>query len=166
MPKIFQLTKGGKLIEGIFRGDTINTPSLLCVEDLLSALDWADDIGGLAALIARSKANLQAVKTFVDSADWCDFLCADPSNLSSTSICLKIVDKAVNALPAESQSAFAKVMQTKLEGAGIAYDIGGYRTAPPGLRVWGGPTVDPEDMAALMPWLDWAFNEVRAELKI
>jgi phosphoserine aminotransferase len=166
LPKIFQLTKSGKLIEGIFRGDTINTPSLLCVEDLLSALDWADDIGGLAALIARSKANLQAVKTFVDSADWCDFLCADPANLSSTSICLKIVDKAVTALPAESQSAFAKVMQTKLEGAGIAYDIGGYRTAPPGLRVWGGPTVDPEDMAALMPWLDWAFNEVRAELKI
>ena len=166
LPKIFQLTKGGKLIEGIFRGDTINTPSLLCVEDLLSALDWADDIGGLSALIARSKANLQVVKTFVDSVDWCDFLCADPANLSSTSICLKIVDKAVTALPAEAQSAFAKAMTTKLAGAGIAYDIGGYRTAPPGLRVWGGPTVDSEDMAALMPWLDWAFNEVRAELKI
>lgn len=166
LPKIFQLTKGGKLIEGIFRGDTINTPSLLCVEDLLSALDWADKCGGLAGLIARSTANLEAVKGFVECSDWCDFLCSDPANLSSTSICLKIVDEAVAALPAEDQSAFAKAMTTKLAGAGIAYDIGGYRTAPPGLRVWGGPTVDPEDMAALMPWLDWAFNEVRAELKI
>jgi phosphoserine aminotransferase len=166
MPKIFQLTKGGKLIEGIFRGDTINTPSMLCVEDLLSALNWADSVGGLDGLIARSEANLQAVRDFVESAAWCDFLCADLANLSSTSICLKISDAAVRALPAEQQSAFAKAITTKLAGAGVAFDIGGYRTAPPGLRVWGGPTVDASDMAALMPWLDWAFNEVRAELKI
>ena len=166
MPKIFQLTKGGKLIEGIFRGETINTPSLLCVEDLLSALNWADSVGGLNGLIARSEANLQAVRDFVESTAWCDFLCADPANLSSTSICLKISDAAVQALPAEHQSAFAKAITTKLAAAGVAFDIGGYRTAPPGLRVWGGPTVDASDMTALMPWLDWAFNEVRAELKI
>jgi phosphoserine aminotransferase len=165
MPKIFQLTKAGKLIDGIFRGDTINTPSMLCVEDLLSALDWADSVGGLPGLVARSEANLQAVKAFVDSSDWCDFLCADPANLSSTSICLKISDADIMALPAEEQSAFAKAMTAKLAEAGVAYDIGGYRTAPPGLRVWGGPTVEAEDMAALMPWLDWAFGEVRAEQK-
>ena len=129
MPKIFQLTKGGKLIEGIFRGDTINTPSMLCVEDLLSALNWADSVGGLDGLIARSEANLQAVRDFVESAAWCDFLCADLANLSSTSICLKISDAAVRALPAEQQSAFAKAITTKLAGAGVAFDIGGYRTA-------------------------------------
>jgi phosphoserine aminotransferase len=120
----------------------------------------------LDGLIARSEANLQAVRDFVESAAWCDFLCADPANLSSTSICLKISDAAVRALPAEQQSAFAKAISTKLADAGVAFDIGGYRAAPPGLRVWGGPTVDASDMTALMPWLDWAFNEVRAELKI
>ena len=165
MPKIFQLTKAGKLIDGIFRGDTINTPSMLCVEDLLSALDWADSVGGLPGLVARSEANLQAVKAFVERSDWCDFLCANPANLSSTSICLKISDADIMAMPAEEQSAFAKAMTVKLADAGVAYDIGGYRTAPPGLRVWGGPTVEAEDMAALMPWLDWAFGEVRAEQK-
>ena len=161
LPKIFQLTKGGKLIEGIFRGDTINTPSLLCVEDLHAALDWADSQGGLHGLIKRSEANLKVVQDFVAASGWCGFLCSDAAHLSSTSICLKLVDPDVTMMDAEAQSAFAKQMVTLLAEQEVAFDIGAYRTAPAGLRLWGGPTVDADDMAALMPWLDWAFENAR-----
>ena len=162
VPKIFQLTKSGKLIDGIFRGDTINTPSLLCIEDLHAALDWADNLGGRQALIARSEDNLAIVRQFVEGSEWCGFLCEDEANLSSTSICLKLVHPEL--ANAEDQSAVAKKMVSVLAEQGAAYDIGAYRTAPAGLRLWGGPTVLPEDMAALMPWLDWAFAEARHQL--
>lgn len=161
MPKIFQLTKGGKLIDGIFRGDTINTPSLLCVEDLHAALDWAEAQGGLTGLIKRSEANLKVVQEFVAASDWCGFLCQDEANLSSTSICLKLVHPEVTAMDIEAQAALAKQLVALLAAEGVAFDIGAYRTAPAGLRLWGGPTVDAEDMAALMPWLDWAFENAR-----
>ena len=161
LPKIFQLTKGGKLIDGIFRGDTINTPSLLCVEDLHAALDWAEAQGGLDGLIKRSEANLNVVKDFVAASDWCGFLCRDEANLSSTSICLKRVHPEVTAMDADEQAAFAKQMVALLADEQVAFDIGAYRTAPAGLRLWGGPTVDADDMAALMPWLDWAFEMAR-----
>ena len=161
IPKIFQLTKGGKLVEGIFRGDTINTPSLLCVEDLHAALDWAEAQGGLSGLIRRSEANLGVVQDFVARSDWCGFLCNDVANLSSTSICLKLVHPDVAALSADEQAVLSKKMVAMLADEGVAYDVGAYRTAPAGLRLWGGPTVDAEDMAALMPWLDWAFEYAR-----
>lgn len=164
LPKIFQLTKQGKLIEGIFRGDTINTPSLLCIEDLHVVLDWAENLGGLDALIARSQANLEVVQQFVSQSEWCGFLCQDSANLSSTSICLKIVHPDIQNADAELQAAIAKKMVTLLADEGVAFDIGAYRTAPAGLRLWGGPTVETEDMQALMPWLDWAFSEARKEL--
>ena len=164
LPKIFQLTKQGKLIEGIFKGDTINTPSLLCIEDLHVVLDWAEDLGGLDALIARSQANLEVVQQFVSQSEWCGFLCQDSANLSSTSICLKIVHPDIQNADAELQAAIAKKMVTLLADEGVAFDIGAYRTAPAGLRLWGGPTVETEDMQALMPWLDWAFSEARKEL--
>ena len=161
VPKIFQLTKGGKLVEGIFQGDTINTPSLLCVEDLHAALDWAEAQGGLSGLINRSEANLAVVQNFVAESDWCEFLCSDEANLSSTSICLKLANPDVATLGADEQAALAKQIVTMLADEGIAHDIGAYRAAPAGLRLWGGPTVDSEDMAALMPWLDWAFEHAR-----
>lgn len=164
LPKIFQLTKQGKLIEGIFKGDTINTPSLLCIEDLHVVLDWAENLGGLDALIARSQANLEVVQQFVSQSEWCGFLCQDSANLSSTSICLKIVHPDIQNADAELQAAIAKKMVTLLADEGVAFDIGAYRTAPAGLRLWGGPTVETEDMQALMPWLDWAFSEARKEL--
>ena len=164
LPKIFQLTKQGKLIEGIFKGDTINTPSLLCIEDLHVVLDWAEKLGGLDALIARSQENLEVVQQFVSQSEWCGFLCQDSANLSSTSICLKIVHPDIQNADAELQAAIAKKMVTLLADEGVAFDIGAYRTAPAGLRLWGGPTVETEDMQALMPWLDWAFSEARKEL--
>ena len=164
LPKIFQLTKQGKLIEGIFKGDTINTPSLLCIEDLHVVLDWAENLGGLDALIARSQENLKVVQQFVSQSEWCGFLCQDSANLSSTSICLKIVHPDIQNADAELQAAIAKKMVTLLADEGVAFDIGAYRTAPAGLRLWGGPTVETEDMQALMPWLDWAFSEARKEL--
>lgn len=164
LPKIFQLTKQGKLIEGIFKGDTINTPSLLCIEDLHVVLDWAEKLGGLDALIARSQENLKVVQQFVSQSEWCGFLCQDSANLSSTSICLKIVHPDIQNADAELQAAIAKKMVTLLADEGVAFDIGAYRTAPAGLRLWGGPTVETEDMQALMPWLDWAFSEARKEL--
>ncbi len=163
LPKIFQLTKGGKLVEGIFHGDTLNTPSLLCVEDLHAALDWAEAQGGLSGLISRSAANLSVVQDFVAGSDWCGFLCRDTANLSSTSICLKLVHPNVVVLSSEEQAASAKQIVAMLADEGVAYDIGAYRSAPAGLRLWGGPTVDAEDMAALMPWLDWAFEHVRKQ---
>ena len=155
MPKIFRMTSGGKLTEGLFKGETINTPSMLCVADYLDALAWVDSIGGVAATIARSEANLQVLSEFVAANDWVSFLASDPATRSNTSVCLTLslseeqVKKAVKLLDAE----------------GVAYDIGAYRDAPSGLRVWGGATVETSDIQALTPWLDWAFAQVKAEFE-
>jgi phosphoserine aminotransferase len=163
IPKIFQMTKGGKLIAGLFQGETINTPSMLCVEDALDALQWAESIGGLPQLIARSHANLRALEAWVEKSSWADFLAANPTIRSNTSICFKIKDPAYTALSTEDQQKHVKSMVSALEKAGAAYDIGPYRDAPPGLRIWGGATVDTEDIEALLPWLEWAYAEVRAQ---
>ena len=164
LPKIFRLTKGGKLIEGIFEGETINTPSMLCVEDYIDALDWAKSIGGLQGLIARADANLAAIAAWVAQTPWVDFLAKDPATRSNTSVCLKVVDPAITALPAEAQAAFAKALAGALEKEKVAFDIGAYRDAPPGLRIWCGATVDTADVAALTHWLDWSFAKAKAEL--
>ncbi|WP_067336463.1 phosphoserine transaminase [Stappia indica] len=158
MPKIFRMTKGGKLIEGIFKGETINTPSMLCVEDYIDALKWAKEIGGLKALLARADGNAGAIADWVARTDWVDFLASDPAIRSNTSVCLRIVDPRVTALDAELQAAFAKAMATALDTAGVAYDIGAYRDAPSGFRIWCGATVEQSDVEALLPWLDWAFE--------
>ena len=163
LPKLFRLTKGGKLIDGVFKGETINTPSMLAVEDVLDALRWAEGLGGLPALVARSTANLRAVENWVDSSAWAGFLAADPKTRSSTSICLKITDPVIASRPAAEQAAFVKAMVKRLDDEQLAYDIAGYRDAPPGLRLWGGATVEPEDMALLLPWLDWAFAATKAD---
>ena len=160
LPKIFRMIKKGKLNEGIFRGDTINTPSLLCVEDVLDSLGWAEDLGGLNALIARSEANLAAVGAWVEKTPWVDFLVGDPTIRSCTSICLKIVDPRFTSLPDDERAPVAKKITGLLEEEGAAYDINSYRAAPPGLRIWGGATVETSDLEALFPWLDWAFQEV------
>lgn len=160
MPKIFTLTKGGKIIEGIFEGETINTPSMLAVEDALDGLRWAESIGGLPALIKRSDANLQAVKDWVKATPWVDFLAEVPESISNTSICLKIVDPSYVALTKDEQEAKAKEIVSLMGKEKVAYDIGSYRDAPTGLRIWGGATVETADMKAILPWLDWAFNEV------
>lgn len=159
MPKVFRLTGKGKLAEGIFRGETINTPSLLCVEDALDGLDWAERIGGLPALIARSEANLAAVAAWVARTGWVDFLAEDPVTRSCTSICLKIVAPAFLALDAAGQAKMAKAIAGRLEAEGVAFDVASYRDAPTGLRIWGGATVETSDIAALLPWLDWAFQQ-------
>lgn len=164
LPKIFRLTKGGKLIEGIFRGETINTPSMLCVEDYLDALSWAQLVGGLDGLIARADANFAVIDRFVEKSGWLAHLAEDPATRSNTSVCLSIVDEAVTRLDAAAQAAFAKGMVARLEAEGAAYDIGHYRDAPPGLRIWAGATVETADLEALMPWLDWAFHEQKAAL--
>jgi phosphoserine aminotransferase len=164
LPKLFRLTKGGKLNEGIFRGETINTPSMLAVEDALDTLAWAEEIGGLPALKARCEANLAAVERWVAGSDWVGFLAADPSIRSCTSICLSIVDPAFLTLSPEAQAAAAKKVATLVEGEGAGYDIAGYRDAPPSLRIWGGATVETADIEALLPWLDWAWGEVKASL--
>ena len=161
LPKIFQMTKGGKLIAGIFAGETINTPSMLCVEDALDGLKWAESIGGLPALLARSNANLEAIEAWVAKSKWAAFLAEDKATRSNTSICLKIVDEAYLRLPAEEQAKSAKAIVSLLEKENAAYDIGAYRDAPAGLRVWGGATVETADIEALLPWLDWAFAEVK-----
>jgi phosphoserine aminotransferase len=161
LPKIFRLTKAGKLIEGIFEGETINTPSMLCVEDYLDALKWAESIGGLKALIARSEANLKVLADWVARTPWVDFLAADPTARSCTSVCLKIVDPKFTALDADAQAKAAKKIASLLEAEGVAYDIGSYRDAPPGLRIWAGATVEKSDLEALTPWLDWAFAELK-----
>jgi phosphoserine aminotransferase len=161
LPKIFRLTKGGKLIEDIFEAATINTPSMLAVEDAVDGLRWAEEIGGLPALIGRSQANLAALSAWVEKSSWIDFLARDPATRSSTSICLSIVDPWFQTLDASGQSAAAKAVASKLDAEGVAQDIGAYRDAPPGLRIWGGATVDTADLEALTPWLDWAFAEVR-----
>jgi phosphoserine aminotransferase len=163
LPKIFQMTKSGKLIDGIFQGETINTPSMLCVEDALDGLKWAESVGGLAGLLARSSANLAAIETWVANASWAGFLAATPAVRSNTSICLRVVDPAYTALSADDQAKHAKSIVSTLEKAGAAYDIGAYRDAPPGLRIWGGATVETSDIRALLPWLDWAYGEVKAQ---
>jgi len=164
MPKIFRMTKGGKLIEGIFRGETINTPSMLAVEDALDGLKWAEDIGGIEALMDRSKANLKAIEDWAERTPWVDFLAVDPAIRSRTSVCLKVVDGDVAALSSEDQAAFAKRLAGLLDKEGAAYDIGGYRDAPPGLRLWAGATVQTSDFVRLFPWLDWAFADVKTAM--
>ena len=156
LPKIFRLTKGGKLIEGIFKGETINTPSMLCVEDYIDALEWAQSIGGLRGLMARADSNLEALTKWVDDTPWVDFLCKDVANRSNTSVCLTIVDPA---LTEEQQAAASKKLASLLDAEGVAYDIGAYRDAPAGLRIWAGATIELSDMQALLPWLDWAYAE-------
>jgi len=163
MPKVFRLTKGGKLTEGIFKGETINTPSMLCVEDALDGLRWAESVGGLAGLVARSEANLAAIAGWVAQSRWAAFLAEDAATRSCTSICLKIVAPWFSALDAEGQAAAAKKLASLLEKEGVALDAANYRDAPPGLRIWGGATVETADIAALLPWLDWAFATVEAE---
>ena len=164
LPKIFRLTKAGKLIEGIFAGETINTPSMLCVEDYLDALDWAKSIGGLPALYARADANARAIADWVARTPWIDFLAADPALRSNTSVCLKVVDPAVGRLPGDAQAAFVKGLAAALEKEGVAYDIDAYRDAPPGLRVWCGSTVETSDVEALTLWLDWAYANAKDAL--
>jgi phosphoserine aminotransferase len=163
MPKVFRLTNKGKLTEGIFRGDTMNTPSMLCVEDALDGLRWAERIGGLPALFARSEANLKAIAEFVADSKTFDFLANDPATRSNTSICLKIVSPWFLALDASGRAKAAKRMASLLEERRIAYDIGSYRDAPPGLRIWGGATVETSDIVALMPWCQWAHDMVATE---
>ncbi len=153
LPKIFRLTKGGRLIEGIFEGATINTPSMLAVEDYLQALEWAKSVGGLPGLIARADANSAVLETFVTQNDWIDFLAQDPATRSNTSVCLKFTDPRIT-----DGAAFAKAVARRLEDEGAAFDIGAYRDAPPGLRIWCGGTVETSDLEALMPWLAWAFE--------
>ena len=158
LPKIFRLTAGGRLIEGIFAGETINTPSMLCVEDYLDALAWADSIGGLDALIARADANAAVIGRFVAENAWLDHLAADPKTRSNTSVCLSIVDPRVTALDPAGRKTFAASIATALDDEGVAHDIGAYRDAPAGLRIWCGATVEKSDLEALTPWLDWAFH--------
>jgi phosphoserine aminotransferase len=164
LPKIFRLTNGGKLIEGIFEGETINTPSMLCVEDYLDTLNWAKSIGGLAALIARADANAKAIADWVAATPWIDFLAKQPAIRSNTSVCLRIVDPAVTALAVDAQAVFIKGLVASLEKENIAYDIDAYRDAPPGLRIWCGATVERNDVEALTYWLDWAFARSKAAL--
>ena len=164
MPKIFRMTKGGKLNEAIFAGETINTPSMLCVEDYLDALQWAKSIGGLKALQARADANAKVIADWVARTSWIDFLTRDPALRSNTSVCLKVVDPAVTRLSAEAQAGFAKEIAAALDKEGVAYDIGAYRDGPPGLRIWCGSTVERSDVEALTLWLDWAHAKVKAAL--
>lgn len=163
LPKVFRMTKGGKFNAGIFSGATINTVSMLCVEDALDALKWVESIGGRSETIRRSEANLSAIASWVEKTDWVDFLAEDPATRSCTSICLKITADWFTALPEDGQAAAAKKIVTLLDQEGVAYDIGAYRDAPPGLRIWGGATVEATDLEALCPWLDWAFEQVAAE---
>ncbi|WP_343080556.1 phosphoserine transaminase [Ostreiculturibacter nitratireducens] len=160
MPKIFRMTKGGKLIEGIFVGETINTPSMLAVEDYLAALKWAKSIGGLPALIARAEANSAVIADFVARRDWIENLAVDPATASTTSVCLKFTDPRIT-----DGAAFAKAVAKRLEKEGVAYDVGAYRDAPPGIRIWCGSTVETADVEALMPWIDWAFGAEIAAIK-
>ncbi|KZD12555.1 phosphoserine transaminase [Oceanibaculum pacificum] len=163
LPKLFRMTKGGKLNEGIFKGETINTPSMLCVEDVIDSLRWAEGIGGLKGLIARSQANFKAIEGWVAQSDWAAFLAEKPETRSNTSICLVIKDAWFQGLSAEAQAAAAKKLASLVEAEGVGYDIGAYRDAPAGLRIWGGATVETSDIEALLPWLDWAYAQVKAE---
>jgi phosphoserine aminotransferase len=164
LPKIFRLTSGGKLIEGIFEGETINTPSMLCVEDYIDALEWAKTVGGLKGLVARCDANAKAIADFVAQKPFLEFLAKDPATRSNTSVCLNFVDPLVRAMSEKDQAAFAKDVAAKLEKQGVGLDLGSYRDAPPGLRIWCGATVETSDVVALMPWIEWAFNQTKAAL--
>jgi phosphoserine aminotransferase len=164
MPKIFQLTKGGKLIDGIFKGETINTPSMLCVEDALDGLRWAESVGNIKGLVARSEANLKVIADWVAKSNWAAFLAEDTKTISCTSICLKIIDPAYLALSPEAQAEGAKKIASLLEKEAVAYDIGAYRDAPAGLRIWGGATVETADVQTLTAWLDYAWGEVKSGL--
>ncbi len=161
LPKLFRLTSGGKLNEGIFQAATINTPSMMCVEDQLDALAWGQSIGGLPALIARSRDNLGVVAAWIESTPWVDFLAREPATRSNTSICLSIVDPWFQGLDAEDQTQIANSLATLLAREQVAHDIGSYRDAPPGLRIWAGATIEQADLASLMPWLDWAWSQVK-----
>ncbi|PAX45798.1 phosphoserine transaminase [Brunnivagina elsteri] len=165
LPKLFRMTSKGKLIEGIFKGDTINTPSMLCVEDALDGLKWAESIGGLAGLINRSEANLAVLAKWVEKSDWAAFLAESVETRSCTSICLKIVDAWFVGLSGEQQAECAKKLAKLLEKQKVAFDVAAYRSAPPGLRIWGGATVETADIEALLPWLDWAFANAKDEMK-
>lgn len=164
MPKLFRLTKNGKLNEGIFRGETINTPSMLCVEDYIDALTWAQEIGGLSGLRARSDASLAAIERFVAAQSWIDFLAEEPATRSNTSVCLKISDPDIANLPEDQQAAFATAMVADLADEGVALDIGAYRDAPPGLRIWTGSTIETSDVEALLPWISWAYSRQKSAL--
>ena len=163
LPKVFRLTKAGALIEGIFKGETINTPSMLALEDYIDALDWAADLGGLDGLLGRVAANNQVLNDWVAKTDWVANLCVEPENQSTTSVCLKIVDADVAAMEADAQAALAKRVASLLDAEGVAYDIGAYRDAPAGLRIWAGATVEASDLAALTAWLNWAFETAKME---
>ncbi|HUO21360.1 MAG TPA: phosphoserine transaminase [Caulobacteraceae bacterium] len=165
LPKIFRMTKGGKVSLDIFEGATINTPSMLCVEDYLDALKWGASIGGLKALQARSNANLGVIAEWVAKTPWVEFLADTPETRSNTSVCIKVIDKRVTGLSSDGQADFAKKLASLLEKEGVALDTGGYRDAPPGLRIWCGATVDASDLEALTPWLDWAFETLASELQ-
>ena len=164
MPKIFRLTNCGELIEGIIRGETINTPSMVCVEDALDGLTWAEGIGGLKGLMKRCEGNLAAIADWVGRSDWAGFLAEDPAQRSSTSVCIKIIDPWFAALDASVQSSVPKKIDALLDSEGASFDINGYRDAPPGLRIWAGATVETSDLEALFPWLNWAYATVKAEL--
>jgi len=165
LPKIFRLTKGGKLMEDIFEGATINTVSMLCIEDAVDAMEWGKSIGGLKAMQARADANFKVLSDWVAKTDWVDFLAQLPETRSNTSVCLVIADTAVKLLDDDAQAAFAKAIVSRLDKAGAAYDIGAYRDAPTGLRIWAGSTVEASDLKALTEWLDWAFAAEKAALK-
>ena len=165
MPKIFRMTKDGKIDDSIFEGATINTPSMLCVEDAVDSLDWAAKIGGLPAMMKRSQDNLAALSAWVEKTDWVDFLASDPTIRSNTSVCLKIVDPWFTGQSEKEQAAIAKNIAAALEKENAGYDVDGYRDAPPGLRIWCGATVETSDIKALTPWLDWAYAQVKAAPK-
>ena len=165
LPKIFRMTKGGKLIEGIFKAETINTVSMICIEDAIDAMQWGLKIGGLSAMQARADANFKVLADWVEKTDWVDFLAKKAEQRSNTSVCLSIVDPDVVALDDEAQAAFAKAIVARLDKLGVGYDFGSYTDAPAGLRIWAGSTVEASDLAALVPWLDWAFAQEKAALK-
>jgi phosphoserine aminotransferase len=164
LPKIFRITKGGKIMEGVFAGETLNTPSMLCVEDYIDTLQWAKSIGGLNALRGRANANAKAVLDWVAKTPWIENLSSNPAAASNTSVCLKLVDPAVKSQPAEAQIAFVKQMESLLDKEGVAFDVANHRDAPASLRIWCGCTVETSDVAALLPWLDWAFAEAKTTL--
>jgi phosphoserine aminotransferase len=164
LPKIFRMTKGGKLNQGIFEGETINTPSMLCVEDYLDALHWAKSVGGLAALISRADANTRVLADWKARTPWIDFLAGDPAIRSNTSVCLKVVDPAITSLTPDAQADFAKKLVALVEKEGAGYDFAHYRDAPAGLRIWCGATVEARDVELLTQWIDWAFAETKSTL--
>jgi phosphoserine aminotransferase len=166
IPKIFRLAQKGKLIEGIFKGDTINTPSMLCVEDVIDSLKWAESIGGLSGLMKRTQGNLDAIAGWVANSDWAAFLAETSETRSSTSICLKIIDPWFTNLSEDDRATCSKKLAKLLETEGVGYDVAPYKSAPPGLRIWGGATVETADIQALLPWLDWAYASVKASLAV